>query len=378
MCRKLTDLGDSSLFVEEASCSTMGKRQRQMPRTLSLSVLPVDFPNLLGREGATASRRATPDSADSAHPSSRMTPPLPSELRRADGDIQQVSHVILPMDQRQCQKSAPGESSLESGLREGILRPAVSGSNSAQVRRNGPMKACHMALPSFAPPTPKHPADKCNSKQFFGVSQSPSYLSRDLSHTPVGTQHHTSGAHSMVPHFSPYSTAVFSPYPIATVFVPWPAASAVAQPASQSTVAQENQSEQCNKQISDTWQSRDDHDCQADVGSSSACMTSSWQYGALFGTDSWVPPSITSPSERDSEEDYLSACNSCGRSLQGFDIFMYRGETAFCSDECRQREMPQESPQRRPVARTYSMVPDVPPNSKPSQWGAFGEATVVA
>lgn len=41
-----------------------------------------------------------------------------------------------------------------------------------------------------------------------------------------------------------------------------------------------------------------------------------------------------------SSEDFLSFCHGCRKSLgQGKDIFMYRGERAFCSDECRQIEM---------------------------------------
>lgn len=41
-----------------------------------------------------------------------------------------------------------------------------------------------------------------------------------------------------------------------------------------------------------------------------------------------------------SSEGFLSFCHGCRKSLgQGKDIFMYRGERAFCSDECRQIEM---------------------------------------
>lgn len=39
-------------------------------------------------------------------------------------------------------------------------------------------------------------------------------------------------------------------------------------------------------------------------------------------------------------EDFLSFCHGCKKSLgQGKDIFMYRGERAFCSHECRRTEM---------------------------------------
>lgn len=33
--------------------------------------------------------------------------------------------------------------------------------------------------------------------------------------------------------------------------------------------------------------------------------------------------------------DFLSSCCLCKKKLQGLDIFMYRGEKAFCSEECR-------------------------------------------
>lgn len=37
---------------------------------------------------------------------------------------------------------------------------------------------------------------------------------------------------------------------------------------------------------------------------------------------------------------FLTSCHACNNNLsQGRDIFMYRGEKAFCSEECRRREM---------------------------------------
>uniref|UniRef100_A0A7N0U8K9 FLZ-type domain-containing protein n=1 Tax=Kalanchoe fedtschenkoi TaxID=63787 RepID=A0A7N0U8K9_KALFE len=38
-------------------------------------------------------------------------------------------------------------------------------------------------------------------------------------------------------------------------------------------------------------------------------------------------------------KNFLSACNNCGKRLDGGDIFMYRGEKAFCSLECRESEI---------------------------------------
>ncbi|GMH03576.1 hypothetical protein Nepgr_005415 [Nepenthes gracilis] len=37
--------------------------------------------------------------------------------------------------------------------------------------------------------------------------------------------------------------------------------------------------------------------------------------------------------------DFLSSCHLCGTALHGKDIFMYRGEKAFCSAECRQMQI---------------------------------------
>ncbi|MFX6573276.1 FCS-Like zinc finger protein, partial [Acinetobacter baumannii] len=37
--------------------------------------------------------------------------------------------------------------------------------------------------------------------------------------------------------------------------------------------------------------------------------------------------------------DFLSCCFMCKKMLHGLDIFMYRGEKAFCSADCRYRQM---------------------------------------
>lgn len=42
------------------------------------------------------------------------------------------------------------------------------------------------------------------------------------------------------------------------------------------------------------------------------------------------------------EPDFLSFCHLCKKKLHGKDIFMYRGEKAFCSIECRCREIGME------------------------------------
>ncbi|CAN6280363.1 unnamed protein product [Urochloa humidicola] len=54
-------------------------------------------------------------------------------------------------------------------------------------------------------------------------------------------------------------------------------------------------------------------------------------------------PSSPSPRTRDAGElrhHYLDACFRCGRHLGGNkDIFMYRGDTPFCSEDCRQQQI---------------------------------------
>ncbi|XVF19101.1 hypothetical protein REPUB_Repub11eG0081200 [Reevesia pubescens] len=38
-------------------------------------------------------------------------------------------------------------------------------------------------------------------------------------------------------------------------------------------------------------------------------------------------------------DDFLTCCHLCKRELHGLDIFMYRGEKAFCSAECRDKQI---------------------------------------
>ncbi|WCJ31839.1 hypothetical protein M5689_013294 [Euphorbia peplus] len=54
---------------------------------------------------------------------------------------------------------------------------------------------------------------------------------------------------------------------------------------------------------------------------------------------------MVSPSNitRRNSVDFLTTCGLCKRRLAaGKDIYMYRGDTAFCSQECRERQMKQE------------------------------------
>ncbi|GAB2219206.1 hypothetical protein Droror1_Dr00006837 [Drosera rotundifolia] len=52
------------------------------------------------------------------------------------------------------------------------------------------------------------------------------------------------------------------------------------------------------------------------------------------------------------ESEFLSSCFLCRKGLHGKDIFMYRGENAFCSVECRERQiaMDERKEQCRSVA----------------------------
>ncbi|KAM0829135.1 hypothetical protein ACQ4PT_067047 [Festuca glaucescens] len=41
----------------------------------------------------------------------------------------------------------------------------------------------------------------------------------------------------------------------------------------------------------------------------------------------------------DADEDFLKSCFTCKKKLEGSDIYIYRGEKAFCSAECRDKEI---------------------------------------
>ncbi|KAG4946607.1 hypothetical protein JHK87_042614 [Glycine soja] len=56
-----------------------------------------------------------------------------------------------------------------------------------------------------------------------------------------------------------------------------------------------------------------------------------------------IPPTQTLNIEEDEPSyptsDFLSSCHLCRKNLHGKDIYMYRGEKAFCSNECRSRQI---------------------------------------
>ncbi|MQL92196.1 hypothetical protein Taro_024819 [Colocasia esculenta] len=61
-----------------------------------------------------------------------------------------------------------------------------------------------------------------------------------------------------------------------------------------------------------------------------------------------TPPAPVRPSLLPPAEDFLSRCFRCRKKLHGIDIFMYRGDKAFCSVECRcQQILSEERGERR-------------------------------
>ncbi|XP_051132249.1 FCS-Like Zinc finger 14-like [Andrographis paniculata] len=51
------------------------------------------------------------------------------------------------------------------------------------------------------------------------------------------------------------------------------------------------------------------------------------------------PPRFAGEASGFPSPDFLSFCDLCHKKLHGKDIYMYRGEKAFCSTECRYRQM---------------------------------------
>ncbi|XP_078438236.1 FCS-Like Zinc finger 14-like [Wolffia australiana] len=80
----------------------------------------------------------------------------------------------------------------------------------------------------------------------------------------------------------------------------------------------------------------------AHVGPGSARKT---VYMDGIAADGWVvfeTPPPWRPWPLPPAEDFLSRCFRCEKTLQGNDVFMYRGEKAFCSAECRCQQMVSE------------------------------------
>lgn len=60
--------------------------------------------------------------------------------------------------------------------------------------------------------------------------------------------------------------------------------------------------------------------------------------------------------------DFLNSCHLCKKNLHGKDIFMYRGEIAFCSNECRSKQIMMD--ERKEKCRSSSMELSSSPYTK--------------
>ncbi|KAG4954709.1 hypothetical protein AAZX31_14G158300 [Glycine max] len=78
---------------------------------------------------------------------------------------------------------------------------------------------------------------------------------------------------------------------------------------------------------------------------------------------------------------FLRACSLCKRCLvPGHDIYMYRGDNAFCSLECRQQQMNQDERKEKFVMASKKKVVATPPSGSQVAVATAtkGETTVVA
>ncbi|XP_027332337.1 FCS-Like Zinc finger 6-like [Abrus precatorius] len=74
---------------------------------------------------------------------------------------------------------------------------------------------------------------------------------------------------------------------------------------------------------------------------------------------------------------FLRACFLCKRRLDsGRDIYMYRGDSAFCSQECRQQQMNKDERKEKFVMASKKQVVGSPASG--SNVATKGETTVVA
>ncbi|KAI3686017.1 hypothetical protein L1987_79686 [Smallanthus sonchifolius] len=65
---------------------------------------------------------------------------------------------------------------------------------------------------------------------------------------------------------------------------------------------------------------------------------------------------------------FLTVCRLCNRRLiPGRDIFMYRGDSAFCSSECRQEQMIQDEKDKQPLLPKKLVSVDSEYSSSPSK-----------
>ncbi|KAL5538647.1 hypothetical protein UlMin_043606 [Ulmus minor] len=66
--------------------------------------------------------------------------------------------------------------------------------------------------------------------------------------------------------------------------------------------------------------------------------------------------------------DFLSSCFLCNKQLHGIDIFMYRGEKAFCSSECRDKHIRSEDYKEK--CSSEALKPMASPCSSPQVYFA--------
>ncbi|XP_060188942.1 FCS-Like Zinc finger 13-like [Lycium barbarum] len=59
------------------------------------------------------------------------------------------------------------------------------------------------------------------------------------------------------------------------------------------------------------------------------------------------------------DSDFLSSCHLCQKKLHGKDIYMYRGEKAFCSTECRYRQIVMDDHKEKCSSEVVSRSVDV-------------------
>ncbi|KAL8127572.1 FCS-Like Zinc finger 14-like [Apium graveolens] len=90
----------------------------------------------------------------------------------------------------------------------------------------------------------------------------------------------------------------------------------------------------------------------------------------------FLPPSRTNAGESAAvavfgTADFLSSCYLCKKKLHGLDIFMYRGEKAFCSAECRYKQIStDELKEKRRSGVKKPQEYSVSPCSGPMQFSA--------
>ncbi|CAL9061847.1 FCS-Like Zinc finger 5 [Musa acuminata AAA Group] len=100
------------------------------------------------------------------------------------------------------------------------------------------------------------------------------------------------------------------------------------------------------------------------------------RWGADWRT-TWYTGSMLSPrggvhrrSSGDFAAPFLRACGLCNRGLgPGRDAYMYRGDIAFCSLECRQQQMNLDEQREKCSVTSTKEMPSAASGSKPSDGG---------